>query len=371
MICDPDSAAAAPGENARRRREFSVLAVRLLWIVPGVAIVCLGIFLSIGHMNLSQTGTEAVVILLYSILIGPPSAFLLMWISHRFTDRFPHLVLLIDVLALLGTATAGVLVGSLLLQWVGLVRPNAYWDEFRGSWPFSIVITLMTGLSITSYETLRFKLQTARLEARTRQMEQERAYKLLAEARLSALESRIHPHFLFNTLNSIASLIPVDPQRAEDTVGKLASLLRFSLNAQHRSLVPLAQELKVVRDYLEIESTRFGPRLRYEMDVPPSMHSVRVPPLAVQTLAENAVKHVAAQRPGGASIRISGWSENARAVLEVIDDGPGFCLDAITPEHGLGNLVARLEILFGDRGKLDVARKNEKTVVRLSFPVED
>ena len=201
-------------------------------------------------------------------------------------------------------------------------------------------------------------------------MEQERAFKLLAEARLSSLESRIHPHFLFNTLNSIASLIPIDPQRAEDTVGKLASLLRFSLNAQNSGLVPLAQELKIVRDYLEIESTRFGSRLRYEIQIPAAMNAVKVPPLAVQTLAENSVKHVAALRPGGASIRVSGRMADGRAVLEVIDDGPGFSLGAIAPEHGLGNLVARLDLLFGDQGKLDAGRENDRTVVRLSFPAQ-
>jgi LytS/YehU family sensor histidine kinase len=203
---------------------------------------------------------------------------------------------------------------------------------------------------------------------RTRQVEQERAYKLLAEAQLSTLESRIHPHFLFNTLNSIAALIPSDPVRAEDTVGKLASLLRFSLNAHHRGLVPLSQELKIVRDYLEIERTRFGERLRYEIAVPEALDDVKVPPLALQSLVENSVKHVVSQRTQGAAIQLSGGVDAGQAHFEVIDDGPGFSLDAITPEHGLGNLVARLELLFGGAGQLEVSRENEKTVVRLSFP---
>ena len=86
---------------------------------------------------------------------------------------------------------------------------------------------------------MRYKLQAAMLEARTRQMEEERANKLLAQARLSSLESSVHPHFLFNTLNSIASLIPSDPGRAEDLVGRLASLLRFSLERATYGLVPL------------------------------------------------------------------------------------------------------------------------------------
>jgi LytS/YehU family sensor histidine kinase len=225
-------------------------------------------------------------------------------------------------------------------------------------------------MSVTTYETLRYKLQAATLEARTRQMEQERAYKLLAEAQLSSLESRIHPHFLFNTLNSIAALIPMDPQRAEDTVGKLASLLRFSLNAQHSGLVPLAQELKIVRDYLEIESTRFGPRLRYEIIAPVSLVSVKVPPLALQTLVENSVKHVAAIRTEGASIKVTAAMESGRILLEVIDDGPGFLLGATAPEHGLGNLAARLELLFGGEGRLDVTHESEHTIARISFPAE-
>jgi sensor histidine kinase YesM len=226
----------------------------------------------------------------------------------------------------------------------------------------------MIGLSTTTYETLRYKLQAATLELRTRQVEQERAYKLLAEAQLSSLESRIHPHFLFNTLNSIASLIPSAPQRAEDTVGKLASLLRFSLNANPSGLVPLGQELKIVRDYLEIEKTRFGARLRYEIVVPEMLADVKVPPLALQSLVENAVKHVVAERPQGAAIQITGSRTSDRIQLEVIDDGPGFSLDAITPEHGLGNLIARLQILFGDAGQLEVTRVGDKTAVRISFP---
>jgi LytS/YehU family sensor histidine kinase len=273
-----------------------------------------------------------------------------------------------QALVLVSTATAGTFAGDLLLQLIGIVPRGWYWAELRESLPFSLVITLMFGLSISTYETLRYKLQAASLELRTQQVEQERAYKLLAEARLSSLESRIHPHFLFNTLNSIAALIPSDPMRAEDTVGKLASLLRFSLNAHQSGLVPLSQELKIVRDYLEIEKTRFGQRIRYEIDVPDALQDVRVPPLALQSVVENAVKHVAAKRPEGVSIRVSGARDANRINLDVLDDGPGFSLSTITPEHGLGNLVARLELLFGSAGELAVSRENEKTMVRLVFP---
>jgi len=271
---------------------------------------------------------------------------------------------------LLGTATVGCFIAGLVFQAMGFLKNSEYWLEFKGSLPTCYVISLTVGLGISSFETMRHKLQHATLELRTRQAEQERAYKLLAEARLSSLASRIHPHFLFNTLNSIASLIPADPKRAEDTVGKLASLLRFSLGANQDGMVPLSQELKIVRDYLEIERTRFGQRLRYSVDAPAALDEVKVPPLALQTLVENSIKHVVAQRAEGATIRVAAAAEADRVRLEVIDDGPGFSLEVITPEHGLGNLISRLELLFGERGQLSVACVDKNTVVTLQFPRE-
>ena len=304
------------------------------------------------------------------LAIGFPTSLVLNWIGFRYTERYPRLVFLMHTGALFATATVGALIAALLIQFVGILPSGHYWQEIRSSLPLCIVITLTVGLSITSFETMRHKLQSATLELRTHQVEQERANKLLAEARLSSLESRIHPHFLFNTLNSIASLIPSDPKRAEDTVSKLASLLRFSLNANHSSLVPLSQELKVVRDYLEIESTRFASRLRYEIVVPENLGTMKVPPLALQTLVENAVKHVVAQRSEGGSIAITASTTDSRLQLEVLDNGPGFSLAAISPEHGLGNLAARLELLFGEKAQLDVTRKNEKTAVSITVPAE-
>ena len=285
--------------SASRVPSHGPFLMRAIFIVCGVTVIICLIFLSSGRTRLSHVGTEILATFIYSVFIALPSIAILTSISQRYTGRFPRLVYLMQALVLVSTATAGTFAGDLLLQLIGIVPRGWYWAELRESLPFSLVITLMFGLSISTYETLRYKLQAASLELRTQQVEQERAYKLLAEARLSSLESRIHPHFLFNTLNSIAALIPSDPMRAEDTVGKLASLLRFSLNAHQSGLVPLSQELKIVRDYLEIEKTRFGQRIRYEIDVPDALQDVRVPPLALQSVVENAVKHVAAKRPEG------------------------------------------------------------------------
>jgi len=355
------------GENTARLT-FRRTLLRGLWIIPSATLIIFLILFSLGRVRISDT--HLLTMFVYSACIGVPSMVLLTRISVRYSPRFPRAIIPIQAICLIATAIGGSLAANLILWSMKIVPHGSLWEEFRGSLPFCIVISLLIGLSIATYETLQHKLQDAEIELRTRQVEHERAYKLLAEARLSSLESSIHPHFLFNTLNSIAALIPRDPQRAENMVGKLASLLRFSLNAQHSGLVPLEQELKFVRDYLEIESTRFGSRLRYEILVPDSLEFIGVPPLALQTLVENSIKHVASQRAGGVFIQVAGAVEGNIVRLEVIDDGPGFLLSTVAPEHGLGNLASRLQLLFGGAGRLEVLRQNTKTVVRISFPAE-
>jgi two-component system sensor histidine kinase AlgZ len=370
MIANPQKNAVPYCEDSTPKAASREVLRWCLWGIPFLAIAISGVLLVVQHEHISRAGRSFLASIIYSVLIGMPSAILLNWAGFRYSERFPRLIVLINITVLLVTATVGCFAAALVFQAIGFQQPGQYWIEVRGSLPTCYVISLTVGLGISAFETMRHKLHFATLELKTRQAEQERAYKLLAEARLSALASRIHPHFLFNTLNSIASLIPTDPRRAEDTVGKLASLLRFSLNGNQNGLAPLGQELKIVRDYLEIERTRFGPRLRYTIDAPAALDEVKVPPLSLQTLVENSIKHVVSQRPEGATIQVNAGRDGDEVRLEVLDDGPGFSLDSITPEHGLGNLLSRLELLFGERGRLSVVRTGGKTAVSLRFPVE-
>jgi sensor histidine kinase YesM len=363
----PSGTISSEGSN-KAVRAFKAFCSEI-WIVPAIAVVIAVLILVIEHAKFSQIGPKFFGSFIYAIVIGFPTALILNWIGFQYSGRFPRLIFLIYTTALVTTASLGSLIGALILRATTIIPADFYWREVQSSLPICLVITLIVGLSTTSFETLRHRLQDATLELRTRQVEQERANKLLVEARLSSLESRIHPHFLFNTLNSIAALIPTDPQRAENTVGKLASLLRFSISANQTSLVPLAQELKIVRDYLEIESTRFGQRLRYEISVPDVLGGIKVPPLALQTLVENSVKHVAAQSTQPALIKIVGELCDGQCELAVIDDGPGFSLAGVAPDHGLGNLIGRLELLFEDSAQLSVRRVEDKTVVSISIPV--
>jgi sensor histidine kinase YesM len=287
-------------------------------------------------------------------------------IANRLGTRLLHVV------GILLGAIIGAVVGTFLAMVLGLVSYAHfwadYWQQLSSALEIGMAFILIIAWTLASYDGMRGKLEATALELRTRQMEEERAHKLLAEARLSSLESRIHPHFLFNTLNAIAALIPKDAKRAEQMVGELASLLRFSLNSRQAGLVPLAQELKVMRDYLEIEKARFGPRLRYTISIPADLENVGVPPLSLQSLVENSVKHVIAHRPEGGDILITAKATSDRICLEVKDDGPGFSLESIPAGHGVHNLLDRLTFLFDSRAHLEVAQEVTHGTVRISLP---
>ncbi len=272
------------------------------------------------------------------------------------------------IMALLANSVAGGLLACLILVAFGFIPRDLYWPEFLGSLKIATFLTMLAGLGIATYETLHWRLEETTLQLRTKELERERALKLATEAQLASLESRIHPHFLFNTLNSISSLIPEDPQRAERLLEQMAALLRFSLDSNQSGLVPLASELKIVADYLEIEKARFGERLRYRIDLAPDLNGERVPPLSVQTLVENSVKFAIAPNRAGGEIVISGRRGNGHLRVEVCDDGPGFTLESSPPGHGLDNLKGRLDTLFGQDASLTLERREQHNHIRLSVP---
>ncbi len=261
----------------------------------------------------------------------------------------------------------GCLLAGIVLR--SVIGPKyEYWPEFRVALGISLVLSAIAVSFLSMYATQQSKLKRSAMELKTKEVERERALKLATEARLSSLEARIHPHFLFNTINSISSLIHEDPLRAERLLTQFAGLLRFSLDSAPGSLVLLARELQIVENYLEIERARFGERLRYRMEVSPDLLELRVPPLSLQTLVENSVKYAVGPRSRGANLIVEATADNERLRLSVIDDGPGFSSLELPAGHGLSNLEERLRALFGDSAKLSVASDAAQTVVALEMP---
>ena len=306
---------------------------------------------------------------LYSHCIGTLVHVSLVWAYPRIAHWKPS-PRWISVLGILAADTAvGCALAVLTMSVVGFYDPMDFWSHFSSAFRVGLVITLVFGVSGAVSETMRSRLEAATVQLRVNERERERALRLATEARLSSLESRVHPHFLFNALNSISSLIHEDPDRAERLIERMAALLRFSLDAQQLGLVTLAQEIEIVRAYLEIEKARFGQRLSYSIDVPQELHAYLVPALSVQTLVENSVKYTVAPERLGGGIVVSARGVEDALEIEVRDEGPGFDLTAVAPGHGLDLLQSRLQILFGDHARLRAEGSSVTISVPCSAPI--
>lgn len=350
-----------------RRGQAARIVLTVLGISAGVAFV-----LMLAFPDYSRTSGRVVVTFIIGMIYGTSIGSVMVFFFNRVGDRIARQVFPMDwaamIVSIVVLNAAGCLLAGLILAASGIFEWQYYWRTFARDMRFSWAIAIIIGVCISLYERLREKLNAANIEVSEKMLAAERAHQLAVEARLSSLESRIHPHFLFNTLNSISSLIQEDPQQAERLVERLAALLRFSLDSNQRSTVALRQEIKITRDYLEIERARIGDRLRYSIDVPAALESIEVPPLSVQTLVENSLKYAVSPRREGGEVRVVARVAGARVLIEVMDDGPGFSSGAITAGHGLDNLHARLAALFDNGAALDIAMRDERTVVTISLP---
>ena len=175
--------------------------------------------------------------------------------------------------------------------------------------------------------------------------------RLLAESRLLALTHQMSPHFLFNTLNSVASLIRSNPTQAREVVYRLSTILRRLLREQ-QTFVPVREELALVDDYLQIEMVRFGGRLRIERQIDEKVSGALIPNMILQPLVENSIKHGIGPKVGSGTIRLVGGLRGGRLQLEVEDDGVGIppedLPDVFRKGIGLGNVRERLAFLFGN-----------------------
>ncbi len=315
-----------------------------------------------------QTLQIAVVSMVYSQIIGTliSVSIGLGWVEFKSYHKPWNWIF--RILFLLILAAVGTMLANGILVTTGYFPKNYSWNAISTSFQFTLVFSVLMGLAAYLLNFFEQSLKDVQLKLRTKELEEERARKLATEARLASLESRIHPHFLFNTLNSISALIPEDPQRAERLVEQLAALLRFCLDVNQRSLVPLAQELKITRDYLEIESVRLGNRLKFQLDVSSDFDLVEIPPLTIQTLVENSIKFAIAPRRMGGTVTVQAFSTDAGVTIEVTDDGPGFDSKDIQPGHGIDNVKSRLQVLFGDEADFQISSHSTGTSVSVSVP---
>lgn len=261
---------------------------------------------------------------------------------------------------------AGVFLAAFFLQFVNpFERVYSLFPSPR-TVTFSLVISYIFGFGGYLYLTSRGKLIAAKALIEEKEEAEQMARTLASEARIASLESRIRPHFLFNTLNSIAALIREDPKRAERMVERLSNILRYSLDTVPEPSSSLEKELAIVRDYLEIQKSRFADKLEYEFEIDDSLKSHDVPTFAIQTLVENSIKH-AGDNPDATSIRIAAFVQNGNMVLNVSDNGNSFSAADLKKGHGLDNLRERLKLIYKGNASVEIG-SGESASVSIIMP---
>jgi histidine kinase/histidine kinase/DNA gyrase B/HSP90-like ATPase len=224
----------------------------------------------------------------------------------------------------------------------------------------SIVIKIVYAGRVKAEVKAAVAQETADAESLKRQV---------VEARMAAMQAQIEPHFLFNTLASIDHLIEVDPPRASKMQKNLISLLRASMPALREGASTLGRELAVVRPYLEILKVRMEDRLQTEVNVSEGLHSAEFPPMMLQSLVENAIKHGLEPKPEGGALQVSAEIAHGKLVVAVADTGVGFGRAATAGTGvGLENIRERLKLLFGNAAELRIA-ENQPTGTRVTIVV--
>jgi len=284
----------------------------------------------------------------------------------RRTVKRPHLDRQIFLLVLLMAVQFGT---SMLSH----IYPRRYFELYSDQWLVELAICacapVVVGIPLKIWNAVRIE---QKLEEQGR---------LLLEARLDALQRQINPHFLFNTLNSIASLIRSKPELAREMIVKLGNILRMLLR-EREAFVPLGEELTFTDDYLDIEVVRFGEKLRVVKEISPDTLDVAVPSMLLQPLIENSIKHGLEPRISGGTVTLRSRMEHGRLVIEIEDDGVGIepggsvaapisGLEREGSGIGMRNVRERMHVLFGGDAQVEmVSRPGRGTKVRLVMPAD-
>lgn len=265
----------------------------------------------------------------------------------------------------------------LFIAWLLYIAADNSIDSLRYLFYHLFLFNLPTGfmsygvILLVSHVINYYKrLRDEELKATQLKAELAEAQLQAARAQLQALKMQLHPHFLFNTLNSISALLDEDVEKADEMLARLGDFLRLTLENPGAQMIALRDELEFLRRYLEIEQVRFQDRLSVEIEIEPEVLDARVPNMILQPIIENAIRHGISQRLGKGHIRICASRKDSTLKVEVQDNGPGIAPgDQAKAGVGLGNTIERLKQVYGGSQSFDIkSGPTGGTIVTLRFP---
>lgn len=311
----------------------------------------------------SQFSAIALMTFVFSNAIGG-SVGLLFWVGERsgYLEALsrPARFAVRSMIGALGTVIGvGLALGGLHLL-IPSLRPDPSAVLRLGG--FALLVTAAMTL-------LHFTLGHLKARVEEKAIELQKLREIEAQTRLATLQTKVNPHFLFNTLNTLLNLVRSEPDRAEELILRLSELYRRILTLPEGGTLPLSEELELVREYLSIEQVRLGSRLAFEIHCTPEASGVELPPLLVEPLVQNAVKHGLSAKPEGGTIRIRAEREGGRLGITVEDDGAGSAGTATGCGFGLENLRQRLRLHYHQRARLEAgAREGGGYRARIEVP---
>jgi len=233
------------------------------------------------------------------------------------------------------------------------------------------LLAIIFGLALLAYENISNKLEQTAAKLAEKEVQEQTLMRLKTEAELEALRAKVNPHFLFNTLNSIASLIPEDPRKAEDVVQRLSNLFHYAFATNDTDVVPLEKELDLVGEYLAIEKVRLGDRLDYAFEKDRSLDGAVIPSMLLQPLIENSVRHGIAPKKDGGKIDVRCERRGERCSVEITDTGMGFDKNEMKEGFGIGGVRQRLVLNYPGSHRFDVtSRPGHGAKVTMELPLK-
>jgi len=266
-------------------------------------------------------------------------------VHFLFKSAKPFIQLVIVITALTIGSVVGALFGSVAVG----INPSEYFQEY--SFFQMILLGILFGSIISYFFFSRETISATKSLVQEERIKRLTSEKKAVESNLRLLQAQIEPHFLFNTLSNILSLLETDLEKGKCMMEDLIHYLRTSLSKTREDTTTIGQEMEMIRAYMNIFKVRMGDRLRYKIDVPDSINDIPFPPMLIQPLVENSIKHGLEPKIEGGEVFIRGEENEEILRLEIVDTGVGFYEES-DPGTGLSNIRERLQSIYGDKGCL-------------------
>ena len=317
-------------------------------------VICTGIALVLA---LTNPKTHFLASLIMSQSFGLTTCSIILLMLRAFKPRRWLTLISVTFTAVISSAIIGLNIGFFILEKMFFISMNL---------PMKDLLQIILAAIIFSSAALYFFISKSRLRYRNEMIEQEKIKRTAAEkeylsANLRMLQAQIEPHFLFNTLSNILSLIDTQPAKGKSMLLDLTKYLRTSLSRTLPEKTTLHQEMEMIKAYLNIQKIRMDERLNFNIDVPENLRQLSFPPMLLQPLVENAIKHGLEPKVDGGKILIAAAEKNSIVRIEIADTGLGFS-DFNKSGVGIANVRERLALLFGEKGRLMIEENNPQGV---------